>query len=199
MLSLSGRECGVITAPHRLGHPDSGANELGLNRDSGPGSPCHVTWLPTVDVATPGRVPCMLAGVPATHLFSQSFQKSPFSPSSPTHAHTSHPPEGWMYLNLLVFGTWWAKWACGRWSALMQRKESTLGLPCPFLLLLGPPFSLLLTPTFGIPQFGPHFFLLDLCHFPTPVTLRVVGGGWVCHSTFEKRNMTYFLHLRIRR
>lgn len=47
----------------------------------------NVTWLPTVDVATPDRVPHTLGGALPTHPFSYSSPKSPFPPIAPQCSH----------------------------------------------------------------------------------------------------------------
>lgn len=60
----------------------------------------------------------------------------------------------------------------------MQRGENALGSLHPLLPFIRPPSSFFLTATFGTPSLG-LIFLLDLCCFHTPVTLRVVGVRWV--------------------
>lgn len=70
-----GRWWGDIAVPHSSKQPKSGANELELSKHSGPGSPCYVTWIHTVDLTAPSRVPRTFDGVLPIHLFSCLFWK----------------------------------------------------------------------------------------------------------------------------
>lgn len=155
---------------------NSRADEPGLTERSGPSSPGHVTWMPAVDVTAPAGSHVHFACYSPSLLV--ILEISRFLPHCPHLLMPLAPPGGgvgWMYLSLLASGTWSTGQTC-REEALMRRGESTVGPAHPLLPLIGSPPSLFPTFTFGPPSLGLTFFL-GLCCFPTPVTLRVVGGG----------------------